>query len=274
VPSDKRLRQRATKQARMVELRQAQQRRRRWRVAAVGAAIVVVFAILAVLTGTGAFSGSSKKHSTSASTTTPASKTPSSVPLLNAPAGVGCPNLNGSSPHYTHFTAAPPTCIDPSKTYTASVQTDVGTFAIALNAKAAPKTVNNFVFLSGYHFYDGTIFHRVIPGFMNQGGDPQGTGTGGPGYQFADELPSSASQYVAGSVAMANSGPNTNGSQFFVIVGSGGSQLQPSYSLFGQVTSGMDVVTKINQDGNSNPSANGTPPKVTHHIVKVTISQS
>jgi cyclophilin family peptidyl-prolyl cis-trans isomerase len=255
----------------MAELQRAQQRRRRLRVAAVGAAIVVVFAVLAVLTGTGAFSGSSHKKNGAA----PASTTPASVPLLNAPAGVGCPNLNGSSPHYTHFTAAPPTCIDPTKTYTASVETDVGTYVITLNAKAAPKTVNNFVFLSGYHFYDGTIFHRVIPGFMNQGGDPKGTGTGGPGYQFPDELPSSVSQYVNGSVAMANSGPNTNGSQFFVIVGNGGSQLgQPSYSLFGQVTSGMDVVDKINQDGNSNPSANGTPPKVTHHIVKVTVSES
>ncbi len=247
----------------MADLRRAQQRRRRLRVGAIAGVIVVVFLVLAILTGSGVIGGSSKKKPPAAAAST-----------LNAPAGVGCPNPNGSSPRYTHFTAAPPICIAPTKTYTATVTTDVGTFAIALNAKEAPKAVNNFVFLAGYHFYDGTSFFRVIPGFVNQGGDPTNSGTGGPGYQFADELPASASQYVAGSVAMANSGPNTNGSQFFVVVGNGGAQLGAKYSLFGQVTTGMDVVTKINQDGNADPSANGTPPKVTHHIVTVTIAAS
>ncbi|TAN29680.1 MAG: peptidylprolyl isomerase [Actinomycetota bacterium] len=157
-------------------------------------------------------------------------------------------------------------CINTSANYTAVVKTDVGTFDIALDAKAAPKTVNNFVFLARYHFYDGVIFHRVMPGFVVQGGDPTGTGTGGPGYTFADELPKAGS-YKLGSVAMANTGsPGTNGSQFFIIVGTQGEQLPPSYSLFGQVTSGMDIVQKIAADG----STSGTP-KVVHKMISVTI---
>jgi cyclophilin family peptidyl-prolyl cis-trans isomerase len=159
-------------------------------------------------------------------------------------------------------------CISTDKTYTATVDTDVGTFTVALNAKAAPKTVNNFVYLSRYHFYDGVTFHRVIPGFVVQGGDPQGTGMGGPGYQFGDELPK-AGAYKIGSLAMANSGPNTNGSQFFVITGTQGTQLPPNYSLFGSVISGMDVVKKIEADG----AQSGTPTKV-HKMNKVTITES
>jgi cyclophilin family peptidyl-prolyl cis-trans isomerase len=162
--------------------------------------------------------------------------------------------------------------IDPTKTYTATVTTDVGSFTIALDASAAPKTVNNFVFLAENHFYDCVIFHRVVPGFMDQTGDPTGTGKGGPGYQFADEnIPTG--NYTAGEVAMANTGPNTNRSQFFVLVAA---YNPPSptdkYSLFGQVTSGMSVVQKINSDGNS--ADNGTPPKVLHRMVSVIISES
>jgi cyclophilin family peptidyl-prolyl cis-trans isomerase len=168
----------------------------------------------------------------------------------------------------TQFQAPPPMCISTDKTYTATVDTDVGTFTVALNAKEAPKTVNNFVYLSRYHFYDGVTFHRVIPDFVVQGGDPQGTGQGGPGYQFADELPK-AGAYKVGSLAMANAGPNTNGSQFFIITGSQGTQLPPKYSLFGSVISGMDVVKKIEADG----AASGTPTKV-HKMTKVTITES
>jgi cyclophilin family peptidyl-prolyl cis-trans isomerase len=112
---------------------------------------------------------------------------------------------------------------------------------IALDAVRAPKTVNNFVFLALHHYYDGVIFHRIIGGFMCQGGDPTGTGRGGPGYRFDDELPK-AGQYELGSVAMANAGPNTNGSQFFIISGNDGVRLPPQYSLFGKVVKGMEVV--------------------------------
>jgi cyclophilin family peptidyl-prolyl cis-trans isomerase len=148
------------------------------------------------------------------------------------------------------------------------VETDVGTFNVALDAKAAPKTVNNFVFLAREHFYDGVTFHRVIPGFVVQGGDPQGNGSGGPGYKFADELPK-AGAYKVGSLAMANSGPNTNGSQFFIITGSQGTQLPPNYSLFGNVNSGMDVVKNIEAGG----SSSGTPTTV-HKMTRVTITES
>jgi cyclophilin family peptidyl-prolyl cis-trans isomerase len=165
--------------------------------------------------------------------------------------------------------------IDPSKTYTATINTDVGSFVVTLDATTTPATVNNFVFLAQQKFYNCVTFHRVIPQFMDQTGDPTGTGTGGPGYKFADELPKAASpQYPIGSLAMANSGPNTNGSQFFVVAGSQGESLAPNYSLFGHVTSGMSVVDKINADGNPKASANGVPPKVTHRMLSVTIATS
>jgi len=174
-----------------------------------------------------------------------------------------------------HWSSPPAMSVDASKTYTATVKTDAGSFVITLDASKTPKTVNNFVFLAQNHFYDCIIFHRVIPGFMNQTGDPTGTGTGGPGYAFADELPKTANpQYPLGSVAMANSGPNTNGSPFFIVTGSEGESLAPNYSLFGQVTSGMDVVQKINADGNADASADGVPPKVIHRILSISIASS
>jgi cyclophilin family peptidyl-prolyl cis-trans isomerase len=214
----------------------------------------------------------------SASCNTPASGPPSgtakpasgqAVSIVPAPAHVPFPKLDGSSPRYTAFSAAPPFCIDVTKTYTATVQTDVGSFVIKLLPKDAPVTVNNFVFLSGYHFYDGIVFHRVIPNFMDQVGDPTASGGSGPGYQFKDELPSSNAAYVTGSVAMANSGPNTNGSQFFVVVPGGGGGLSPSYSVFGQVTSGINFVQQINSDG----TQAGTPSKY-HKILSVKITES
>lgn len=154
---------------------------------------------------------------------------------------VPCPNPDGSSPRQIEFPAPPPMCIDPSKSYTATMQTSMGTMVIALDSSIAPKTVNNFVFLARYHYYDGIIFHRIINGFVCQGGDPTCTGRGGPGYRFADELPKPG-RYEIGSLAMANAGPNTNGSQFFLISGPQGAKLPPNYSLFGKVVKGLDVV--------------------------------
>src|SRR5215208_4204589 len=151
------------------------------------------------------------------------------------------PPLDGSAPKSQKFSEAPEMGIDPSKRYTATLDTSLGTIVIALDAINAPKTVNNFVFLALNHYYDGVIFHRIINGFMCQGGDPTGTGTGGPGYKFADELPAPG-RYEVGSVAMANAGPNTNGSQFFVVSGASGVGLPPQYSLFGKVVKGLDVV--------------------------------
>jgi cyclophilin family peptidyl-prolyl cis-trans isomerase len=166
------------------------------------------------------------------------------------------------------FDGPPPMCIDPSKRYTASMVTSKGTMAIALDPIAAPATVNNFVFLARYHYFDGIVFHRIIPGFVLQGGDPEGTGRGGPGYRFADELPA-AGRYELGSLAMANAGPNTNGSQFFVISGPSGIRLPPQYSLFGKVVAGLDVVSTIDAIGTSS----GTP-KENVTIESVTITEA
>ncbi len=150
-----------------------------------------------------------------------------------------CPAADGSAAQQREFTAAPPLCIDPAKTYSALVSTNHGDFTVELDLAAAPITVNNFVVLARYHYFDDTICHRIIPGFVVQCGDPTGTGTGGPGYAIADELPP-AGAYQIGSLAMANSGPDTSGSQFFVITGEDGAALDPNYSLFGQVTDGLD----------------------------------
>jgi len=133
--------------------------------------------------------------------------------------------------------------IDPKKKYKARMETDKGTMVIELFADKTPNTVNSFVFLSREGYYDGVIFHRVIANFMVQGGDPTGTGRGGPGYQFADELPPKRS-YDFGIVAMANAGPNTNGSQFFITYGPT-PHLDGKHTVFGKVISGMDVVNAI-----------------------------
>lgn len=179
-----------------------------------------------------------------------------------------CPNPDGSSPKQQRFDGPPPMCIDPAKRYSAEMVTSKGVLTIALDSVAAPKTVNNFVFLSRYHYYEGIVFHRVIPGFVLQGGDPSGNGTGGPGYKFADELPR-AGRYELGSLAMANSGPNTNGSQFFVISGPSGVQLPPQYSLFGKVVSGLDVVATIDALG----TTSGTPTELVT-IESVTVTEA
>jgi cyclophilin family peptidyl-prolyl cis-trans isomerase len=132
--------------------------------------------------------------------------------------------------------------IDLATQYSATLHTSLGDIAIDFLAEKAPIATNSFLFLAGEGFYDGVIFHRIIPGFVIQGGDPTGRGTGGPGYQFHDEL-DGPSGYPRGTVAMANAGPNTNGSQFFICHGDTG--LPHQYTIFGRVTDGMDVVDAI-----------------------------
>jgi cyclophilin family peptidyl-prolyl cis-trans isomerase len=141
---------------------------------------------------------------------------------------------------------APGMQIDAEKSYTAVLKTGKGEIEVELLSKEAPQTVNNFVFLAKEGFYDGVPFHRVIQAFMIQTGDPTGTGSGGPGYRFADELPPRQS-YQAGMVAMANAGPNTNGSQFFICSGRQSTNLDssPNYTQFGRVVKGMDVVAAL-----------------------------
>ncbi len=137
--------------------------------------------------------------------------------------------------------APPDMIIDQKKNYSALLQTTEGKVQIALNVQETPITVNNFVYLARQKFYDQTVFHRVIKGFMIQGGDPLGNGTGGPGYRFDDEP--FTGEYTRGTVAMANSGPNTNGSQFFIVQED--TSLPKNYVIFGKVTKGMNVVDKI-----------------------------
>ncbi|MEX2487753.1 MAG: peptidylprolyl isomerase [Nitriliruptoraceae bacterium] len=142
------------------------------------------------------------------------------------------------------YSAPPEMTIDVTETYSAVIRTNHGDVTAVLYAKESPQTVNNFVTLARDGFYDGVIFHRVIEGFMIQGGDPTGTGRGGPGYTFADELDAAASRgYIAGTLAMANAGPNTNGSQFFIVHTD--APLPPAYAVFGKVIDGMDVVHAI-----------------------------
>ncbi len=142
----------------------------------------------------------------------------------------------------TQYDSQPEMTIDLAKSYSATLHTNHGDISIDFDAVKSPLTVNNFVFLAGEGFYDGVIFHRVISGFMIQGGDPTGTGMGGPGYKFRDEI-EGAGKYDRGTVAMANAGPNTNGSQFFICHTDVG--LPHSYTIFGKVTSGLDAVDSI-----------------------------
>ncbi len=136
--------------------------------------------------------------------------------------------------------------IDTSKTYRATIESSKGTIALELYAQQAPKTVNNFVFLAREGFYDGVTFHRVISDFMIQGGDPTGTGTGGPGYTFEDEVDGNPLTHETGVISMANAGPNTNGSQFFV-THSPQPHLNGKHTVFGKVVKGQDVVDAIRQ---------------------------
>jgi cyclophilin family peptidyl-prolyl cis-trans isomerase len=150
----------------------------------------------------------------------------------------------------------PAMVIDPAKKYTATIKTDKGDMVFQLFADKTPKTVNNFVFLAREGFYDGTIFHRVIADFMTQGGDPTGTGSGGPGYRFADEFHPSLKHSKPGILSMANAGPGTNGSQFF-ITHVPTPWLDGHHSVFGELTQGMDVLLSIPPRDPQRPSSPG-----------------
>ena len=163
--------------------------------------------------------------------------------------------------------AKPPAMqIDQAKNYTGTMQTNKGTIDFALFPKDAPETVNNFVCLAEDGYYNGTPFHRIVKGFVIQGGDPTGTGAGGPGYKFADEPVTRA--YTRGTLAMANAGPNTNGSQFFVMHAD--YRLPPNYTIFGKLNSGMDVVDAIA----TAPTASQDRPKDPVSITSVTITEA
>lgn len=164
------------------------------------------------------------------------------------------------------YSSYPDMVIEGGKTYIATMETSKGTIVLELFADEAPKAVNNFVFLAREGFYDGVIFHRVISGFMIQGGDPTGTGMSGPGYRFDDEPVNR--QYLAGTLAMANAGPNTNGSQFFIMHKN--FNLPPNYTIFGIATEGQNVVDAIA----TTPTSGSDRPIEDVYIVSVTINES
>jgi cyclophilin family peptidyl-prolyl cis-trans isomerase len=280
----KRERQKAGRQARLEQAKAAEARKKRTRFVLYGAILVgvIVVALFALAPDDDDVTASGTTSSTSSTASTTPGETVATVAITVPPPGetlsgaTPCPAADGSSPRTTTFDEAPPTCIDATKTYTAEVLTTEGIFTLELDPAAAPQTVNNFVVLARYHFYDGLAFHRIITGFMNQTGDAVGPspGQGGPGYTIPDELPTGDAPYPEGSLAMANTGqPDSGGSQWFVTVENGGAQLAPSYSRFGTVTSGIEVVRQINQYSDPASGSTGTP---TQEVVieSITITES
>ncbi len=291
--TEKRARQKANRAKKIAEVQKVEKRdQRRQYVIVIALVVVGVAAAALLLSLTGGDDDTATTSTTSAETagtgdavpSATASTTPANeAPAVSAPApgatSTGtptCPAEDGSAERTTSFGAAPPTCIDNTKTYTATMETSAGTITAELDPALAPVTVNNFVFLARYHYYDGVPFHRIIQGFVIQGGDAVGDplGTGGPGYTIAEELPTvegDAKAYEVGSLAMANTGQsNSTGSQFFVVTGQNGVNLPPQYSLFGKVTAGMDVVSAIE----NLPTNADDYPTEEIYITKVTITES
>jgi len=239
MPTDKRQRKRDGRQARIEAERAAAQAaaRRRKLITAV-VAVVAVFVVLLLLSQTG---GDDDEQTAATDTTAPAA-----APAAAAYGDTPCAPEEKPEEATLAFDSQFEDCLEDGVDYAAEVTTADGTFTIDLLEEVAPATVNNFVNLARSGFYDGSTFHRVIEGFVAQGGDPTGqpAGTGDPGYAVTDELPE-AGEYELGSVAMANSGPDSQGGQFFVVTGDQGIALDPDYSLFGSVTDGMDAVDAI-----------------------------
>jgi cyclophilin family peptidyl-prolyl cis-trans isomerase len=274
VAKQKRQRQRDSRQTRqtVVLARRRKEQRKRLVTAVVAAAMLVL--------GISVFVGSGGRDQDVATTNTTTVRTPVSLAAVSPGATITgdtpCPRADGTSERTTQFAKPPPMCINPARAYTAQVSTSKGSFTITLDPKASPNTVNNFVVLARYHFYDGIPFHRVVPGFVVQGGDPLASGLGGPGYKFNDELPKAP--YKIGSVAMANSGANTNsnGSQFFIITGQAGANLGLNYNLLGEVTEGLSVVKSIEAVGSPESGAdpNGGKPTEEVKILSITIRET
>lgn len=281
----KRERQKAARRQKLEQMERANKRRKLVRRGVISAIVAVLVVGSAALL----FAGKTTPTTTTTTSTTSTSSTSTTTTTLKIPAAdaaaqvkanalataAGCPASTSATVNKLTWKAAPKMTINKALTYYAHFVTTAGSFVVKLDAATAPITTNNFIFLAEHKFYNCVIFHRVIPGFMFQGGDPTGTGSGGPGYSIPDELPKTGSPtYPLYSVAMANAGPNTGGSQFFIVTGKTGETLSPAYSLFGQVVSGMNVAMKINDEGNPNSSDNGVPPLVTNRMLSVTISNS
>jgi peptidyl-prolyl cis-trans isomerase B (cyclophilin B) len=232
---------------------------------------------LAVLTATLALlvagCGSDKKSSDETAATATATATSAATATATATPDLanGCEQASKPAPKDVGKIKKPTEKLDPSKTYIATVKTNCGDFTIKLDAKQAPITGGNFKYLADMKFFDNTTFHRIVPDFVIQGGDPAGTGEGGPGYTVV-EAPPKTLKYTPGVVAMAKTGSDpagASGSQFFVVTGAGAAQLTPDYALLGKVASGMDVVTKI---GGIQADPNSGQPAVTVLIKSITVS--
>jgi cyclophilin family peptidyl-prolyl cis-trans isomerase len=274
VGTSKRERQKRNRDARRDEQARRQQRGKvRKRGTRIGIVVLLVVALVGFVFVTGNTDEVSAPETT---VDTPVDETTQDT-VAAGPFAYGtseCPPVDGSADQRREFTDSHQLCIDPAKTYVAEFDTTQGSFSVRLYADSAPGTVNNFVSLARWKYFDGTSCHRVIENFVVQCGDPTATGSGGPGYSFADELPT-AGEYKIGSLAMANSGPNTNGSQFFIITGDDGASLPPSYSLFGEVVSGLDTAVKaMGALYNPDPAANGVPPAGEIVLNRVTIIES
>ncbi|MEO6571606.1 MAG: peptidylprolyl isomerase [Ilumatobacteraceae bacterium] len=266
----KRERQKAGRQSRREEAvatARKKRSRQQLRTYAIMAGLIIAVALFFVLRG-----GGDDNPTVAATGASGASGTTTTVPFVTTYGTTACPPTDGSGERKITFADSFKQCIDPAKTYTATITTNKGVLVVDLDAKAAPITVNNFVSLARSKFYDAVPCHRIIPNFVAQCGDPQGTGSGGPGYDFGDELPA-AGTYKVGSLAMANSGANTNGSQFFIITGSDGAALPPNYSFFGQAKPGQEA-TIAALDAAGSTVNNGVPPKEAVGLTSVTITES
>ena len=255
MPSDKRQRQDEGRLLRLEAERVAASRSQRFRQfrtvgLLVGAVVLVALAVSLLSNDNGGTADGT-------TTTTVADGSPVSIPFPAPGATITgetpCPAADGSAERTTTFEQAPPVCIDAAKTYTALLKTSEGDITIALDANVSPISVNNFVVLARYHYYDGVAFHRIVPGFVNQAGDAVGPmpGEGGPGYSIPDEMPLGPLEaYVPGSVAMARTqDPNSAGSQFFLVIDDSNGALSGAgtYAVFGQITAGQDVSAAINE---------------------------
>ncbi|HTX01062.1 MAG TPA: peptidylprolyl isomerase [Acidimicrobiales bacterium] len=289
MPSEKRARQRAYRdQKRAIEEQRRRRRRALRRLGFGGGVVVVVLGLIVLFVEIGS-SPSPKKSAVGKATTTSQPTTtlapPTTVAVSQVAVAPVCPpaTAGGAAKRVVAFTKAPPMCISPTATFDATFKTTAGNFVVEMPAAESPAAVNNFVFLARYHFFDGTSFPRVAPGFVIQGGSPNDTISGGPGYSWTGNLPPAScgkggsSCYPDYSLAVANSGSTTsNGSQFFIVLPGGGAQLQRDYTRFGQVISGFKAVDQIAAGGTTASNAegiNGVPPKVVYYIYSVTISE-
>ena len=230
--------------------------------------LLTPLAVLAALAAAAGCGGSDKKTATKAGKAKPSTTAPADTTTA---AKAECQKVRAPKPKPEGKLSKPTTKLDPGKSHTATLETSCGTFAIALDVKQAPKTTASFASLAGKGFYDDTTFHRVIEGFVIQGGDPQGNGQGGPGYKVVEAPPRNA-KYTSGVVAMAKTeieDPGTSGSQFFVVAGPD-AQLPPDYAVLGKVSTGIDVVQTID----AVPTGPGDQPIDPVVIKKITVDAS